>query len=50
MLTDDCGLVVINSVAAILTTSEAEASAERATVGRQLELAWASWSGRPPTP
>jgi recombination protein RecA len=33
MLTDDCGLVVIDSVAAILTTSEAEASAERATVG-----------------
>jgi recombination protein RecA len=33
LLTDDCGLVGIDSIAAILTTSEAEASAERATVG-----------------
>jgi recombination protein RecA len=33
LLTDDCGLVVVDSLAAILTTSEADASAERATVG-----------------
>jgi recombination protein RecA len=33
LLTDDCGIVAIDSLAAILTTSEAEASAERATPG-----------------
>ena len=38
LLTDDCGLVVIDSIAAILTTSEAEASAERATVAGSSNL------------
>ena len=33
MHAEDCGLVVIDSLAALLTTSEAEASAERANVG-----------------
>ena len=36
LLTDDCGIVAIDSLAAILTTSEAEASAERAHGRRQL--------------
>ena len=33
LLTDDCGILAIDSLAAVLTTSEGEASAERATVG-----------------
>lgn len=33
LFADDCGLIVIDSLAALLTTSEAEASAERANVG-----------------
>ena len=33
LYTDDCGIVVIDSIAAIIGTAEAEASAERASVG-----------------
>jgi recombination protein RecA len=33
LYTDDCGMVVIDSIAAIIGTAEAEASAERAQVG-----------------
>ena len=33
LLTEDCGIVAIDSLAAILTTSEADASAERANPG-----------------
>ena len=35
LYTDDCGLVVIDSIAAIIGTAEAEASSERASVGGQ---------------
>lgn len=33
LMTDDCGLVVVDSIAALMSTSEGEASAERANVG-----------------